>query len=77
MSLVVLQVPFERRVDGSWVVNVRHGEDRHFRTRVAGLAFAVEEARRLSRRDVPAIVSVEGADGHWRVFDTGMKHFAV
>lgn len=66
MTALLLDVPFHPGPDGFTVLL---GEDRHdFSTRLKAMKFAMDLARTHVLRGGAAFVSVEGADGQWRLF---------
>jgi hypothetical protein len=75
-SVISYEIPFAQLSDGTWSVSVNHAEGQHFASRVAALNHALTEAKALARRGKATMISIEGADGRWRAFDTNVKCFA-
>jgi hypothetical protein len=72
-----LDFPFAERANGCWSVLAGRRERCDFTSRVDALDFAIAEAKRYEGEKQTVVVSIEGADGHWRSFDTGMKSYGA
>jgi hypothetical protein len=72
--MLVFDIPFHPRQDATWAVVHPSGGDHTFAARHDALRFAVGEASRLSRLNGNRVVlSIEGEDGHWRLFGPDLK----
>ncbi|MDF3981233.1 hypothetical protein P3W23_04415 [Luteibacter sp. PPL554] len=67
MPALLLDVPFKASLDGFTVL--LDGAPHAFVTRLDAMTFAMEHARAHVRKGGEAYVSVEGADGIWRLFN--------
>lgn len=74
MALVIYDIPFHPDIAGLWHVQVNGVPTENFETRVAAIAFAVQQSKLIgAQNNVQVLVSVEGADGVWREFESSAK----
>ncbi|KAG9613725.1 hypothetical protein KCV01_g993, partial [Aureobasidium melanogenum] len=74
MALVIYDIPFHPDIAGLWHVQVNGVPTENFDTRVAAIAFAVQQSKLIgAQNNVQVLVSVEGADGVWREFESSAK----
>ncbi|MBB3229115.1 hypothetical protein FHW69_003767 [Luteibacter sp. Sphag1AF] len=74
MSLAIYDIPFHPDLAGLWHVHLNGVPIENFATRVAAIAYAVSQSKLLgSQHGVQMLVSVEGADGIWREFESNAK----
>lgn len=74
MALVIYDIPFHPDIAGPWHVQVNGVPTENFDTRVAAIAFAVQQSKLIgAQNNVQVLVSVEGADGVWREFESSAK----
>ncbi|MFK2901486.1 DUF2188 domain-containing protein [Dyella jejuensis] len=68
--MFIFDIPYSPAESETWLV--LNGEDaKPFRSRGEALRYAMTEAARVP--DVSAAISIEGADGQWRLFDRSMQ----
>ncbi|QWT21887.1 DUF2188 domain-containing protein [Bacillus sp. NP157] len=74
MALVIYDIPFHPDLAGLWHVQLNGVPTENFETRVAAIAYAVNQSRLIGNPGhVQVLVSVEGADGVWREFESNAK----
>jgi hypothetical protein len=74
MALVIYDIPFHPDLAGLWHVHVNGVPTENFESRVAALGYAVQQSKLLgAQHGVQVLVSVEGADGVWREFESNAK----
>lgn len=75
MALVIYDIPFHPDLAGLWHVQLNGVPTENFETRVAAIAYAVQQSKLLGTQGaaVQVLVSVEGADGVWREFESNAK----
>ncbi|TCV94538.1 hypothetical protein EC912_10321 [Luteibacter rhizovicinus] len=74
MSLAIYDIPFNPDLAGLWHVQLNGVPMENFATRVAAIAYAVAQSKLIgAQRGVRVLVSVEGADGIWREFESNAK----
>lgn len=74
MALVIYDIPFHADVAGLWHVHMNGVPMENFESRMAALAYAVQQSKLLGTQNtVHTLVSVEGADGIWREFESNAK----
>jgi hypothetical protein len=74
--MVIYDVAYRPVSDGSWTVKASDDGYKEFPTRTDALRFAIDAALDAHRHGDDAAVSVEGADGRWRLFDEHAKGLA-
>jgi hypothetical protein len=74
MALVIYDIPFNPDLAGLWHVQLNGVPTENFDSRVAAIAYAVQQSKLLGTQgQVQVLVSVEGADGVWREFESNAK----
>ncbi|QDE39196.1 DUF2188 domain-containing protein [Luteibacter pinisoli] len=78
MALVIYDIPFNPDLAGLWHVQLNGVPTENFETRVAAIAYAVQQSKLLGTQaqgpgQLQVLVSVEGADGVWREFESNAK----
>lgn len=74
MALVIYDIPFSPDLAGLWHVQMNGVPTENFDTRVAAIAYAVQQSKLLGvHGGLQVLVSVEGADGIWREFESNAK----
>jgi hypothetical protein len=74
MSMVVFDVPYEPATAEYWLVLKDAQPVAQVHSRVDAVKFAALAAADVEQRPyLSALLRIEGADGVWRLFDTGMK----
>ncbi|URL59871.1 DUF2188 domain-containing protein [Luteibacter flocculans] len=74
MAMVIYDISFHPDVAGLWHVQVNGVPTENFETRIAAIAYAVQQSKLLGTQPgVQVLVSVEGADGIWREFESNAK----
>ncbi|WP_369930032.1 DUF2188 domain-containing protein [Xanthomonas sp. NCPPB 2632] len=74
MALVIYDIPFSPDLAGLWHVQMNGVPTENFDTRVAAIAYAVQQSKLLGAHSgLQVLVSVEGADGIWREFESSAK----
>jgi hypothetical protein len=71
--MIAFDIFYEARPGGMWDLRLSNESARFFPTRLAALAYAIREAGRRKSEGTLVQISVEGADGRWRAFDSEMK----
>jgi hypothetical protein len=71
--MFVHQLAYAPDDSGVWILKAINGVARRFSSRVAALNFAMRDAAERALPGVAGVISVQGADGVWRSFDSGMK----
>jgi hypothetical protein len=71
--MVMLDIPFSPDKTTHWVIRVPNIGLQTFPSRDAALKFAMDFAKRQSAL---VYISVEGADGRWRLFDADLQTIA-
>jgi hypothetical protein len=74
MALVIYDIPFSPDLAGLWHVQMNGVPMENFETRVGAIAYAVQQSKLLGiQNGLQVLVSVEGADGIWREFESNAK----
>jgi hypothetical protein len=74
MALVIYDIPFAPDLAGLWHVQINGVPTENFDSRVAAIGYAVQQSKLLGGQGgVQVLVSVEGADGMWREFESNAK----
>jgi len=75
MALVIYDIPFNPDLGGLWHVQLNGVPTENFESRVAAIAYAVQQSKLLGTHSgqLQVLVSVEGADGVWREFESNAK----
>ncbi|WP_426284942.1 DUF2188 domain-containing protein [Luteibacter sp. E-22] len=74
MALVIYDIPFHPDMAGLWHVQMNGVPTENFETRIAAIAYAVQQSKLLGTQNgLQVLVSVEGADGIWREFESNAK----
>lgn len=74
MAMVIYDISFHPDVAGLWHVQVNGVPTENFETRIAAIAYAVQQSKLIGAQSgVQVLVSVEGADGIWREFESNAK----
>jgi hypothetical protein len=74
--MVIYDVPYQPVPDGNWTVKASDDGQKAFPTRNDALRFAIDAALDAHRHGDDAAISIEGADGRWRLFDERAKGIA-
>jgi hypothetical protein len=67
--MIIFSVPHAPIHPGVWSVDVSDHDHSEFKSRHDAVRFAVNAARTSQQEGRAALVSIEGVDGHWRLFD--------
>lgn len=74
MAMVIYDISFHPDVAGLWHVQVNGVPTENFETRIAAIAYAVQQSKLIgAQAGLQVLVSVEGADGIWREFESNAK----
>lgn len=74
MALVIYDIPFHPDIAGLWHVQVNGVPTENFASRVEAIAYAMQQSKLVgAQRGTQVLVSVEGADGIWREFESSAK----
>lgn len=74
MALVIYDIPFHPDIAGLWHVQVNGVPTENFARRVDAIAYAMQQSKLVgAQRGIQVLVSVEGADGIWREFESSAK----
>jgi len=74
MALVIYDIPFKPDIAGLWHVQVNGVPTENFSSRVEAIAYAIQQSKLVgSQHGTQVLVSVEGADGIWREFESSAK----
>jgi hypothetical protein len=74
--MVIYDVAYAPVQDGNWTVKASDDGFKEFSTRNDALRFAIDAALVARKHGDDAAVSIEGADGRWRMFDERAKGLA-
>jgi hypothetical protein len=69
ISMIIFDVPYAPVHPGVWSVDASDDDHCEFESRQDAVRFAVRAARTSQQEGRTAFVSIEGIDGHWRLFD--------
>ncbi|WP_158755321.1 hypothetical protein [Dyella sp. S184] len=73
--MIFFDIPYSP-VQGAWSVDVSNGGHPEFKSRHDALRFAVNSALSAGQWGEAALITVEGVDGLWRMFDHQAKGVA-
>jgi hypothetical protein len=76
VTMVIYDIPYAPCRDGGWHVDISNAGHRRFNKRRDALRFAIDCALSAQRRGEETLISIEGIDGVWRMFDRHVKGVA-
>jgi hypothetical protein len=75
--MLLFDIAFAPNQTRCWDVHVPGDGQQSFASREAAIKYAMEQARnRTLQGSTDAFISIEGADGKWRIFDADFKPVA-
>jgi hypothetical protein len=74
--MIIFDIPYAPSHHGEWPVRVSNDGHPEFKSRQDVLRFAVSAALKVQQRGEDTLISVEGVDGKWRMFDHRVKGVA-
>ncbi|WP_158754029.1 hypothetical protein [Dyella sp. S184] len=67
--MIIIDIPYAPSRHGEWSVSVSNDGHSEFKSRMDALRFAISAALRAQQRGNDTLITVEGVDGQWRMFD--------
>jgi hypothetical protein len=74
--MIIFDIPYAPSHHGEWPVRVSNDGHPEFKSRHDALRFAVCSALEAQQRGEETLISLEGVDGKWRMFDHRAKGVA-
>jgi hypothetical protein len=74
--MIIFDIPYAPLRHGGWSVEVSNDGHPEFESRQDALRFAVNSALTAKQRGDDILITVEGVDGQWRMFDHQAKGIA-
>jgi hypothetical protein len=74
--MIIFDIPYAPSHHGEWPVRVSNDGYPKFKSRQNALRFAVSSAIRAQQQGDETVISIEGVDGKWRMFDHRAKGVA-
>jgi hypothetical protein len=74
--MIIFDIPYAPLRHGEWSVQVSNDGHSEFKSRKDALRFAVSSAVHAQQRGDDTLITVEGGDGQWRMFDHQVKGLA-
>jgi hypothetical protein len=71
--MIIFNIPFAPLRHGEWSVVVSNDGHPEFKSRLDALRFAISAALRVQQQGNDALITIEGVDGQWRMFDPQAK----
>jgi hypothetical protein len=67
--MIIFDIPYAPLRDGGWSVDVSNDGRPKFKSRKDAIRFAVSAALKAQQQGGDTLITVEGVDGQWRMFD--------
>jgi hypothetical protein len=74
--MIIFDIPYTASLRGEWSVLVSNDGHPEFKSRRDAIRFAVSSALTVRHKGGETLISVEGSDGQWRMFDDQAKGVA-
>jgi len=74
--MIFFDIPYSPAHKGAWSVDVSNDGHPEFKSRHDALRFAVNSALNAQHWGEATLITVEGIDGKWRMFDNAAKGVA-
>jgi len=74
--MIFFDIPYSPAQMGTWSVDVSNDGSPEFNSRHEALRFAVSSALRAQQWGETSLITIEGVDGRWRMFDHMAKGVA-
>jgi len=67
--MIIFDIPFAPLRHGGWSVGACNNGRSKFKSRIDALRFAINAALEVQQQGDDALITIEGVDGRWRMFD--------
>jgi len=74
--MIIFDIPYAPLHHGQWSVDVSNDGHPEFKSRKDALRFAVNTALKAQQQGDDTLITVEGVDGQWRMFDHRVRGVA-
>jgi hypothetical protein len=74
--MIIFDIPFAPLRHGEWSVEISNDGHSEFKSRKDALRFAVSSAVHAQRQGDDTLITIQGGDGQWRMFDYRAKGVA-
>jgi hypothetical protein len=74
--MIIFDIPYAPLRQGEWSVEVSNDGHSVFKSRQDALRFAISSAVNAQQRGDDTLITVQGGDGQWRMFDHRVKGVA-